>query len=65
MERPNLLIMGIEEGKEKQTKVIDHLLNRITAENIPNLKKERVIQVQEAYRTSNHQNQNRNTSRIS
>jgi hypothetical protein len=37
------------------------LLNRIIAENFPNLKKERVTQVQEAYRTSNHQDHKTDT----
>jgi hypothetical protein len=55
MKRPNLRIIGVEEGEEIQTKVIDNLFNRITAEDFPNLKKERVTQVQEAYRTLNGQ----------
>jgi hypothetical protein len=47
-----------------QTKGIDNLSNRIIAENFPNLEKERVTQVQEAYRTPNHcQDQKRNTPR--
>jgi hypothetical protein len=40
-----------------QTKSIDNLFNRIIAENFPNLEKEIVIQVQEAYRTPKHQDQ--------
>jgi hypothetical protein len=40
-----------EEGEEIQTKSIDNLFNRIIAENFLNLEKERVAQVQEAYRT--------------
>jgi hypothetical protein len=39
----------------------DNLFNRIIAENFSNLEKERVTQVQEAYRTPNHQDQKRNT----
>jgi uncharacterized coiled-coil protein SlyX len=39
IKRPNLQIMGIEEGEEIQTKGIDNLFNRIIAENFPNLKK--------------------------
>jgi hypothetical protein len=38
-------------------------LNRIIVENFPNLEKEKVTQVQEAYRTPNHQDQKRNISR--
>jgi hypothetical protein len=55
--------MGVEEGEEKQIKGIDNLFNRIIAENFPNLEKERVTQVQEAYRIPNHQDQKKNTSR--
>jgi hypothetical protein len=35
------------EGEDIQTKDIDNLFNRIIAENSPNLKKERVFQMQE------------------
>jgi hypothetical protein len=59
MKRPNLRIMVIEEGEGKWTKVIDNLFYRIIAENYPNLEKERVIQMQETYRTSNDQNKNK------
>jgi hypothetical protein len=45
--------MGVEE-EEMQTKCIDNLFNRITAENFPSLEKERVTQVWEAYRIPNH-----------
>jgi hypothetical protein len=47
--------MGVEEGEEINSKGTDNLFNRIIAEKFPNLKKERVTQVQEAYRTPNHQ----------
>jgi hypothetical protein len=53
--------MVVEEREEIQTKGTDNLLNRIIAENFPNIEKERVTQVQEAYRTPNRQDQNRNT----
>jgi hypothetical protein len=53
--------MGVEEGEKIQTKGIANLVNRIIAENFLNLKKERVTQVQEAYRTPNHQYEKRNT----
>jgi hypothetical protein len=52
--------MAIEVGEEI---AINSLFNVIIAKNFPNLKKERVIQVQEAYRTPNHQGQKRNTPR--
>jgi hypothetical protein len=49
--------MCVGEGEEIQTKGINNLFNRIIAEKFPNLEKERIIQVQEAYRTPNHQDQ--------
>jgi hypothetical protein len=55
--------MGVEEKEEIQTKSIDNLFNRIIAENLPNLNKERVTKVQEAYRIPNRQDQKRNTRR--
>jgi hypothetical protein len=57
--------MSVEEAEEIQAKGIDNLSNRIIAENFPKnfpLRK-RVTQVQEAYRTPNHQDQKRNTPR--
>jgi hypothetical protein len=50
--------MGVE-GEEIQTKGIDNIFNRIIAEKFPNLKKEIVTQMQEPYRTPNHQDQNK------
>jgi hypothetical protein len=40
MKRPNLQIMGVEEGDKTQIKGTDNLFNRIITENFPNLKKE-------------------------
>jgi hypothetical protein len=57
----NLRMKDVEEREEIQTKVIDNLFSRIVAENCPNIEKERVTQVQEAYRTPNCQDQKRNT----
>jgi hypothetical protein len=55
--------MGIGEGEEIQTKGINHLLNKIIVEIFPNLEKEMVNQVQEAYKTPHCQYQRRNTPR--
>ena len=63
MKRPNLRIIGIEEGLEKQTKGMSNLFKEIISENFPNLKNEMENQVQEAYRTPNKQNYNRPTPR--
>jgi hypothetical protein len=46
MKKPILQIISVEEREEIQTKGINNLFNTIIAENIPNLKKERVIQIQ-------------------
>ncbi|KAL6088433.1 hypothetical protein STEG23_022858 [Scotinomys teguina] len=51
MKRPNLRIMGIEEGEEYQLKGTENIFNKIIEENFPNLKKESPIKIQEAYRT--------------
>ena len=61
--RPNLRIIGIEEGTEIQTKGMDNLFNEIISENFQNLKNEMENQIQEAYRTPNAQNHNRSTPR--
>jgi chromosome segregation ATPase len=60
IKRPNLRIMGIEEG-EVQEKGISNVFNKIITENFPNLEKTMPIQVQEASRTPNRLDQNRTT----
>jgi hypothetical protein len=64
MERPNLPIMAIEEGGERQIKGINNLYNKLIAKNFPNLDKKKTIQVQEVYGTPNCQDQGRNTPDI-
>jgi archaeosine-15-forming tRNA-guanine transglycosylase len=39
IKRPNLRIMGIEEGEEVQTKGMHNIFNKIIIENFPNLEK--------------------------
>jgi hypothetical protein len=51
IKRPNLRIMGIEEGEEVQAKGICNTFNKIITENFPNLEKVMPIQIQEASRT--------------
>ncbi|KAL6089685.1 hypothetical protein STEG23_026096 [Scotinomys teguina] len=53
MKRPNLRIIGIEEGEEYQLKGTENIFNKIIEENFPNLNKEIPIKIQEAYRTAN------------
>ena len=45
MKRPNLRIIGIEEGTERQTKGMNKLFNEKISENFPNLKNEMENQV--------------------
>jgi hypothetical protein len=56
IKRPNLRIMGIEEGEEVQAKGISNI---IITETFPNLDKVLSIQVQEASRSPNRLDQNR------
>jgi hypothetical protein len=49
IKRQNLQIMGIK-GQEVQVEGIENISNKIIAENFPNLDKNRVIQVKEAFR---------------
>jgi hypothetical protein len=44
IKRPNLRIMGIEEGEEVQVKGICNIFNKILTKNFLNLKKELPIQ---------------------
>jgi hypothetical protein len=61
IKRPNLGIMGIEEGKEVQAKGMHNRVNKIITGDFPNLEKAMPIQVQEASRTPNRLGQNRTT----
>jgi hypothetical protein len=53
IKRPNLRIMGTEEGEEVQAKGMCNIFNKIITENLPNLEKTMPIQVQETSRTPN------------
>jgi hypothetical protein len=46
-------IIGIEESEYSQLKGPKNLFNKIIQDNIPNLKKEMAINIQEVYRTPN------------
>jgi hypothetical protein len=59
IKRPNLKIMGIEEGEEVQAKGIHNMFNKIITEKFLNPEKTVLIQVQEASRTSNRLDQNK------
>jgi chromosome segregation ATPase len=51
IKRPNLRIMGIEEGEEVQAKEIHNIFNKTITENFSNLEKAMTNKVQEASRT--------------
>jgi hypothetical protein len=63
IKRPNLRIMGIEEGEEVQAKGMRNIFNKIITKNFSNLEKDISIQMQEACRTPNRPDQNRSTPR--
>jgi hypothetical protein len=61
IQRPNLIIMGIEEGEEVQAKGTHNIFNKIITENFQNLEKSIPIHMQEASRTPNRPEQKRST----
>jgi hypothetical protein len=62
MRRPNLGIAGIDEMEDFQLKGPVNIFKKIIEENFPNLKKEMLMSIQEAYRTPNGLDQKRNSS---
>jgi hypothetical protein len=62
MRRPNLRIIGIDENEDFQLKGSVNIFNKIIEENSPNVKKEMLMNIQEAYRTPNRLYQKRNSS---
>jgi hypothetical protein len=62
MRRPNLRIIRVDENEDFQLKGLANIFNKIIEENIPNLKKEMFMNLQEAYRTHNILDQKRNSS---
>jgi hypothetical protein len=64
IKRPDLRIMGIEEGEEVQAKGMCNILNKIITENFLSLEKTMPIQVQEASRIPNRLDQNSTTPAI-
>jgi hypothetical protein len=58
IKRPNLRIMGIEEGEEVKAKGMCNIFNKIITEKSPNLENSIPIQMQEASRIPNRSDQN-------
>jgi predicted transcriptional regulator len=48
LERPNLWIIGVDENEDFQLKEPANIFNKIIEENLPNLKKEMPMNIQEA-----------------
>jgi hypothetical protein len=61
MRKPNLQIIGIDENEDFQPKRPVNIFNKIIEENFPNLKKEMLMNIKEAYRTQNRLDQKRNS----
>jgi hypothetical protein len=62
MRSPNLRIIGIKEREDSQLKGPVNFFNKIIEENFPNLKKDKLMNIQEAYRPPNRLDQKRNSS---
>ena len=60
MKRSYLRIIGIENSEDFQLQGPENVFNEIIEENVPNLKREMAINVQEAYRTPNRLDQKTN-----
>jgi hypothetical protein len=56
-------MIGIDENEDFQLKGTVYMFNKIIEENVPNLKKELPMNIQEAYRTQNRLDQKINSSR--
>ena len=61
MKRNNIHITGIPEGEEEQG--IENLFERVMMENFPNLRREKVTQIQESQRVPSKRNPKRPTAR--
>lgn len=55
MKIPYLQIIGIDERDESQVSGIDQFFNRIMQKHLTKLRKDTLIQIQEAHRPSNRQ----------
>ena len=62
MKRNNIRITGIPEGAEKE-QVIENRFEKVMMENFPNLRREKVVQIQESRRVPSKRNPKRPTVR--
>ena len=51
MKRNNIRIIGIPEGEEEE-QGIENLFEKVMMENFPNLRREKITQIQESHRES-------------
>ena len=61
MKRNNICIIGIPEGKEEQG--IENQFEKVMMENFPNLRREKVTQIQETQRVPSKRNPKRPTAK--
>ena len=62
MKRNNIHIIGIPEGEEEE-QGIENLFEKVMMENYPNLRREKVTQIQETQRVPSKRNPKRPTAR--
>jgi hypothetical protein len=62
-EKTILWIIGVDENEDFQLKGPANIFNKLIEENLPNVKKDMPMNIQEAYRTPNRLDQKRNSSR--
>ena len=62
MKRNNIRIIGIPEGEEEEQGV-ENLFEKVMMENFPNLRREKVTQIQETHRVPRKRNPTRPTAR--
>ena len=62
MKRNNIRIIAIPEGEEEE-QGIENLFEKVMMENFPNLRREKVTQIQETQRVQINRNPKRPTSR--
>ena len=62
MKRNNIRIIGIPEGEEEE-QGIENLFEKVMMENVPNLRTEKVTQIQETQRIPSKRNPKRPTAR--
>ena len=63
MKRNNIHIIGIPEGGEEEEHGIENLFEKVMMENFPNLRREKVTEIQETQRVPSKRNTKRPTAR--